>query len=197
MLCTRGGMHDFVKVLDFGLVRSEERSQEDLSLTSIDSLTGTPLYISPEALEAPETVSARSDIYQLGAIAYYLLTGDHVFNGASLIEVLSKHLNKAPESPSKVLGRAVSPDLEALILATLDKDPERRPENGAAFLAALDRCKVEGVWTLVEARAWWSDYAVHLEERLQEHKSAKTGVTSALPTGWQVDLDGRQRFGSS
>ena len=72
MLCERGGLRDFAKVLDFGLVRAED--SDDLTVTSVESLTGTPLYLSPEALESPETVSPRSDVYQLGAIAYYLLT---------------------------------------------------------------------------------------------------------------------------
>jgi hypothetical protein len=191
MLCLRGGMLDFVKVLDFGLVRGEDRSG-DLELTSASSLTGTPLYISPEALEAPETMTASSDVYQLGAIFYYLLTGSHVFTGESLVEILGKHLNKPPVAPSELLGRPVSPDLEELVLACLDKDPLRRPESGAALLEAFEHCRVEGVWTQRDAREWW----VHFEERRTQLAEDGETPTGSLPSGWQVQLDGRTGFSS-
>ena len=131
MLCQRGGLLDFVKVLDFGLVRDEK---SELALTRADALTGTPLYLSPEALEAPETIDPRSDLYQLGAVAYFLITGRHVFSGESVVDVLGKHLHSAPDLPSSVLGRPVSPDLERIVLSCLEKDRERRPEErrGAA-----------------------------------------------------------------
>jgi serine/threonine-protein kinase len=183
MLCERGGMHDFAKVLDFGLVRGEEH-RDDLSLTSVESLTGTPLYLSPEALEAPETVSARSDVYQLGAITYYLLTGDHVFTGETLVEVLSQHLNKEPVPPSEVLGREVSPSLERLILSCLAKDPMDRPASGSELLDAFELCEFEGHWTQEDARHWWADFdARGGRARIQARAAA------SHPTGLQIDFD--------
>ena len=191
MLCFRGGMLDFVKVLDFGLVRGDDRADE-LQLTSTASLTGTPLYISPEALEAPETMTARSDVYQLGAILYYLLTGRHVFTGESLVEILGKHLNKPPISPSEVLGHPISPDLEALVLACLEKDPLSRPENGSALLEALEHCRIEGAWTQRDAREWWIQFEEH-RSQVAEEGAATLG---SLPSGWQAHLDSRTGFGS-
>ena len=191
MLCLRGGMLDFVKVLDFGLVRGEARSGE-LELTSASSLTGTPLYISPEALEAPETMTASSDVYQMGAIFYYLLTGSHVFTGESLVEILGKHLNKPPVSPSELLGHPVSPDLEELVLACLEKDPLSRPASGSALLEALEHCRIEGTWTQRDAREWW----VHFEDLRTQRAEAGEETTGSLPSGWQVQLDSRTGFGS-
>jgi hypothetical protein len=192
MLCLRGGMLDFAKVLDFGLVRGADRA-DDLQLTSATSLTGTPLYISPEALEAPETMTARSDVYQLGAILYYLLTGQHVFTGESLVEILGKHLNKSPILPSEVLGHPVSPDLEALVMACLEKDPLQRPANGAALLEALEHCRIQGVWTQREAREWW----LHFEEsRARIAKEEGVAPTGSLPSGWQIQVDGRTGYSS-
>jgi hypothetical protein len=184
MVCSRGGQLDFVKVLDFGLVRARE---DDLKLTGTHSLTGTPLYLAPEALQAPETVDARSDVYQLGAIGYALLTGRPVFEGETIVEVLSQHLHTSPTPPSAVLGRAVSPDLEKLVLACLEKDAKRRPRDGSALLGALEACSVEGTWTQADARAWWDHWALHEAER----KASDSSSSGSLPSGWHVDLGGR------
>ena len=183
MLCARGGALDFVKVLDFGLVRGR---QEDVQLTSERSLTGTPLYLSPEAVEAPDTMDARSDIYQLGAIAYYLLVGRPVFQGETLVELLSQHLHAKPTRPSELLGHAVSPDLEALILSCLEKDRELRPRDGASLLLALETCRVAGVWRQADAESWWQEWS------LQHADSVDEGVSSgSLPSGWQIEPGGR------
>jgi hypothetical protein len=183
MLCERGGLRDFVKVLDFGLVRSME-NPDALSLTSVESLTGTPLYLAPEALEAPETVSARSDVYQLGAIGYYLLTGDHVFSGESLVEVLSQHLNKPPAPPSEVLGRQVSPELERLILQCLEKNPDDRPASSDVLYEALVACSFEGSWTQADARAWWAAF-----EQSGARQRILERAAGSSPSGLQIDLD--------
>jgi len=186
MLCTRGGMDDFLKVLDFGLVR-DAMGQDDLALTRVEALTGTPLYISPEALETPERVGPWSDIYQLGAVAYYLLTGRHVFVGESLVEVLSQHLNKPPASPSQVRGEPISPDLEALVLRCLEKDQDLRPQNGAALLEALADCTAEGSWTPRQAREWWEEH-----DQLRASRGEELGESrSSCPADWQVDLEER------
>jgi hypothetical protein len=187
MLCERGGMHDFTKVLDFGLVRGEDQG-DDLSLTNVESLTGTPLYLSPEALEAPDTVSPRSDVYQLGAITYYLVTGGHVFNGETLVEVLSQHLNKEPVPPSEVLDRKVSQSLEELILSCLAKDPMDRPASGSELLAAFERCEFEGHWTQEDARHWWADFDAR-GGRARIHARA----AASHRTGLQIDFDRSSR----
>jgi serine/threonine protein kinase len=105
ILGERGGYFDFVKVLDFGLVR-EVQQRDTLQLTAVDSLTGTPLYVSPEAIENPTEVDARTDLYALGAVAYYMLVGDHVFTGSTVLEVCGHHLN-TPAPVSRVSNSAM------------------------------------------------------------------------------------------
>lgn len=188
MLCERGGLKDFAKVLDFGLVRGEDR-RDELTVTKVESLTGTPLYLSPEALEAPETVSAASDVYQLGAIAYFLLTGRHVFSGETLVEVLSQHLNKPPIPPSEALGKPVTPELERLVLHCLEKAAYDRPASGGELLEALETCEFAGSWSQADARAWWEAF-----EARDGWARVRSRATSSHPTGLQVDFDRSSKF---
>jgi len=189
MLCERGGLLDFVKVLDFGLVRMQDQS-ETVALTSAQSLTGTPLYMSPEAVEAPASIDVRSDVYQLGAIAYYLLVGRHVFPGRTVVEVVAQHLGSAPEPPSQALGRAVSPGLEAIVLRCLAKDRQERFADAGALLAAFEELEhaggISGRWTQSEARDWWRGWrATHVAEAAE-----RTGTSASL-SGAAVDIGER------
>jgi len=154
ILCERGGAPDVAKVVDFGLVR-DLHGEEEVALTSERAIAGTPLYLSPEAIRAPETVDARSDLYAVGAVAYYLLTGHPVFEGRSLVEVCGHHLHTAPEPPSQRAGIAIDPGLEACVLECLEKDPSRRPQTARAL---GERLAASGVaaWTEDDARAWWA-----------------------------------------
>ena len=153
LLCERGGIPDVAKVVDFGLVKDLERG--GAALSRADIVQGTPLYLSPEAITAPDRVDARGDIYALGAVGYYMLTGKHVFSGATLVEVCSHHLHTAPEPPSARLGRPVSPALEAILLRCLEKDPACRPASAALLRDALGAAPGIGEWTEDDARAWW------------------------------------------
>ncbi len=155
LLCRRGGVADTVKVLDFGLVK-DVATPNDFSLTATATITGTPLYLAPEALADPDTIDARADLYALGAVAYWLLTGEQVFGGKTLVEVCSHHLHTRPMPPSKRGGVAVSAELEALVLACLEKAPDDRPASAAALRTALLACSSAGAWTRTEATAWWS-----------------------------------------
>jgi hypothetical protein len=181
MLSERGGLLDFVKVLDFGLVRREQQSK-DTALTDVQSLTGTPLYMPPEAVRSPESLDARGDVYQLGQVAYYLLAGRHLFTADSAMDVMLKHVGEAPEPPSKVLGKPVSEELETLILSCLEKDPNARPADAAALLEAFERCSVPGTWGQAEARVWWAEW--HAHEPVADKPSPTS--TGTLPTG--IDL---------
>jgi hypothetical protein len=154
-LTTRGGLHDFAKVLDFGLVKALD-GEEQAHLTNPHGVTGTPLYASPEAISQPDRVDARTDVYAAGAVGYYLLTGTPVFTGTTVIEICMKHAKNVPEPPSVRGGRPVSPDLEKLLLRCLAKSPADRPRDAAALLADLDACSIEGAWTASEAAAWWA-----------------------------------------
>jgi len=155
ILTHRGGMHDFVKVLDFGLAKARE-GEETANLTNPNAVTGTPLYMSPEAVNQPDQVNARADVYAIGAVGYFLLTGSPVFNGNTVIEICMKHVKAVPESPSIRLGQPVSPDFEALLLRCLAKSPADRPSDAAMLLSALDTCIVEGSWTAQDAVSWWT-----------------------------------------
>jgi hypothetical protein len=156
MLCRQGGMWDFPKVVDFGLVKDLERGAA-AGLTRADVVAGTPLYLAPEAINAPEAVSGQSDLYSLAAVGYFALTATHVFEGRTLVEVCSHHLHSKPEPPSSRLGRPVPPDLEAVILECLEKDPSRRPAGAYELQRRLEGCADFGAWTSDEARAWWEE----------------------------------------
>jgi hypothetical protein len=187
MLCERGGLVDFVKVLDFGLVRQEHQRQ-DLALTDVTSLTGTPLYLPPEAVQSPETLDVRADLYQLGAIAYYLVVGRHVFRGDSAFDVLAQHVGAAPVPPSAALGRPVSADLEKLILRCLEKDPAARHANAGELLASLERCQVAGRWGQAEAREWWARWWESHPPSVEEPPTP-----SSHPSGYSIDMVERLR----
>jgi serine/threonine-protein kinase len=158
MLCERGGMPDVVKVLDFGLVKNLDAGDGDVALTNTNALTGTPLYLAPESITRPDKIDARIDIYALGAVGYFLITGTPPFTGHNVVEIAGHHLHTTPLSPSARLGRAVPPKLDALLVACLAKDPEARPRDAHALLVALLECETESPWSGSDARAWWSKW---------------------------------------
>ena len=157
ILTCRGGVYDLVKVLDFGLVKAFGSEQDD-RLTVSHSMTGTPSYMSPEAISHPDTVDARSDIYAVGAVGYYLLTGTPVFTGNGLVELCRKHVQEPPEPPSRRLGRPVSPSLEGILLSCLAKKREDRPASAAVLLEELETLEIDPPWGRAEARAWWDEF---------------------------------------
>lgn len=157
ILTTRAGITDFVKVLDFGLVKVVD-ADEHAKLTQANVTVGTPYYMSPEAVERPDTITAMSDIYAIGAVGYFLLTGTTVFSGKTVMDVCMKHVRVAPESPSQRLGRAVTPALEAVILRCLAKDPASRPQNARTLMEELARCQPAQDWTRADAEAWWASF---------------------------------------
>jgi serine/threonine-protein kinase len=163
ILCRQGGVYDFPKVVDFGLVKDLEEVG-GVGLTRADTLAGTPLYLSPEAVTAPDRVDARSDLYSLGAVGYFALTGTNVFSGKTLVEVCSHHLHTPPEPPSARLGRDVPDDLERLLLQCLQKDPAKRPPGAHELMCQLEACADFGGWTGDEAREWWSQHGPQVAE---------------------------------
>ena len=151
VLCERGGMPDVAKVLDFGLVKDLDG---DVGTSLEGALVGTPLYLAPEAIRSP-AADPRADLYSVGAVAYFLLTGAHVFTGRTVIEICSQHLHATPVPPSARLGRTLPAGLEAWVLACLEKDPAKRPRSAAEAAAALE-CAAPGAWSVDAARAWWA-----------------------------------------
>jgi serine/threonine-protein kinase len=176
ILCERGGVPGVCKVVDFGLVKSIGRDG-DVSSSSTEVITGTPLYLSPEAILHPDRVDARSDLYALGALAYFTLTGTPVFADASIVAVCAHHLHTPPEPPSQRLGRALPSGLEQLILQLLDKDPARRPQ-AAAELA--ERCRALGVeaWNRDQIADWWSGVLRRREDDVPSHQGSSVPGTS-------------------
>lgn len=161
LVVDRGGISDLVKVVDFGLVKdvgytAPGEVTDAPALTKDNTITGTPLYMSPETVVAPETVDARTDLYALGAVGYWLLTGTHVFGGKSILEVCSHHLHSVPEPPSTRLGATVSADLEEVLLACLAKRPEDRPVSAHVVRERLHACAAAGRWTNARAAQWWA-----------------------------------------
>jgi serine/threonine-protein kinase len=144
-----------VKLLDFGLVK-ELVVEGDVGLSVAGTLTGTPLYMAPETIGAPESVDARVDIYALGAVAYYLLAGSEVFRGKTIVEVCGAHLHQEPE-PLASRGVSISPELEAIVRACLEKKRDRRPQSALELRRLLDSCSVEA-WDSDKARQWWLDH---------------------------------------
>jgi serine/threonine-protein kinase len=139
-----GGERDFVKVLDFGIVRREAEA-EDAHLTKTGSIAGTPAYLAPEVVRG-QTATARADVYALGGVLYFLLTGRHVFQGENVVALLLAQLNEPVPSPSAVRGSPVPADLEALVLRCLAKDPAERPADAFELAEALAACSVAGHW---------------------------------------------------
>ncbi len=151
-LCERAGVYDVVKVLDFGLVKE---LGTDSSSTTTAALTGTPLYLAPEAIRTPEAIDARSDLYAVGGVLYWLVTGSHVFEATTIVEVCSHHLHTKPERPSVRLGSPIPSDLEEVILRCLAKDPNDRYTDAASLRDALDACDEAEDWTEDLAAEWW------------------------------------------
>ncbi|MDH5314910.1 MAG: serine/threonine protein kinase [Gemmatimonadota bacterium] len=145
---------DFVKILDFGIVKVKEAPQA-AHLTSPDLAVGTPAYLSPEALSGAD-VDGRSDLYALGCVGFFLLTGEEPFRAANMMQVIMKHLQETPRAPSAVLGRDLPADLQAVILRLLAKAPEDRYPDALALKAALEACDDAKAWTAEAAHAWWS-----------------------------------------
>jgi serine/threonine-protein kinase len=155
LACHWGLKWDFVKVLDFGLVKTAWTMGDDERVTSEGTITGTPAYMAPEAALGGQAIDARVDLYGLGCVAYWLLTGERLFVGRTSVEVLLHHVKTPPVPPSERLGRPIPASLEALVLACLAKDPDERPASAEWLAARLAECETAGDWTPDRARTWW------------------------------------------
>jgi serine/threonine-protein kinase len=183
ILCERGGQPDVAKVVDFGLVKRIDVPEGDptAGLTAVDTIVGTPLYMAPEAVSG-DALDARSDLYALGAVAYFLLTGTPVFTGKTVLEVFSKLLSTPPERPSARLGRPIPPRLEDLVLQCLAKSPEDRPRSAQALRDELAGLCTD-TWSMADAARWWARY-------WQTHRAVVPQPSTATGTV-AADLEGR------
>jgi serine/threonine-protein kinase len=155
--CRMGRAYDFVKILDFGLVKSDPHQ----GLANAESLTvegmtaGTPAFMSPEQVLSKPHLDDRSDIYSLGCVAFWMLTGQYLFEGDTPMEVAVHQVNTEPPSPSERTETGVPADLEEVVLACLHKDPNRRPVSAEALAEMLANCESASAWTEADAKAWW------------------------------------------
>jgi serine/threonine-protein kinase len=154
MICARGGIPDIAKLLDFGLVLPLGSATADEKLTQEGAIAGTPAYMSPEQAGGQDLLDARSDIYSVGALAYFLITGQPPFAGRSGVKMLAAHLYETPE-PLTERCPDVPADLEAVALRCLAKNPADRFQDAASLESALVECQRSGTWTTQEAEAWW------------------------------------------
>jgi eukaryotic-like serine/threonine-protein kinase len=183
MLCQQGGERDVVKLLDFGLVKElEVDGAGDVAPTGTNTITGTPQYMAPEAILRANAADARTDIYALGAVAYYLLAGRTVFVGTSLVEICGHHIHTLPERFS-ASGVAVPTDLEAVVLACLEKDPTKRPQTALDLRRQLEACTTVDPWTSEDAQTWWSAH--------QGELTADADTSESLGEARTVDVKAR------
>ena len=190
LLCERGREGDIAKILDFGLVLNLNAAG-DARLTQSTALTGTPLYMAPESITSPGEIDARSDLYSLGAVAYFLLVGRPPFTGASLVEVCAAHVHRPAEAPSGQRN-GVPHALDAIILRCLAKRPEDRFRDADELGAALRAVAAEGhdAWNAELAAAWWQTHRRSFREHGEARRRARISPTA--PT--VADSSGRIRI---
>ncbi len=153
--CAIGPDFDFVKVLDFGLVKRHADRSHVTELTGAGITAGTPAYMAPEMALGQHDVDGRADLYALGCVAYWLLTGQEVFQGETPVATLLKHVRDEPVPPSQRTEIRIPPALEAVILACLAKDPADRPQTAAELSLRLQASLGSDPWTGYDARQWW------------------------------------------
>jgi serine/threonine protein kinase len=158
-VCRMGLDYDFVKVLDFGLVKLNRRGAAQQTLLTMDhKTTGTPAYMAPEVILGDVTVDRRADVYALGCVAYYLLTGQLVFEADTPMKMLLHHVQTKPIPPSQRSELPIPRELDDLVLACLEKDPARRPQDAEEVLRLAYSCKTCESWSEAHARAWWQTH---------------------------------------
>ena len=156
MLCRRGE-DDVVKLLDFGLVKNLERAQTR-DITKQLKILGTPRYMAPERILNPADVDGRSDIYALGAVGYFLLTGKPIFEGDNNLEITNQVLHAAAPRAAASGVPGIPEGLDELVAACLEKDRAQRPQSVDAVIEALDRLSSRLAWTNADAETWWAGY---------------------------------------
>ena len=155
-LCRRGLWHDFVKVLDFGLVKAASGSgRADTRLTDQHVATGTPAFMAPEVALGDGTIDGRTDLYSLGCVAYWLLTGHLVFDNDNAMQLMMAHAAQQPEPPSRRTEQPIPAELERLVMACLTKHPDERPAGAEELRRQLAALQLEPPWDRDAAARWW------------------------------------------
>jgi serine/threonine-protein kinase len=183
--CRMGLEVDFVKVLDFGLVKAIGEGERSTLLTAPDATTGTPAYIAPEIVRGDRLPDHRVDIYTLGCVGYWLLTGQLVFQAPNAIQLMYQHANAPPVPPSRKSELDIPPAMDSLILACLAKHPEERPQN-ASELSRLLAASVPGDgWTEERAHRWWDRHHPESTCWKQPIESDPPMLTKTMEAPWE------------
>ena len=174
-VCRYGREVDFIKVLDFGLVKPADAEQSATlpELTGAHAAHGTPAFMPPEQALGNRPVDGRADLYALGCVAYWLVTGRPVFQGSSPIDTIVKHVSAVPDPPSRHSSMDVPPDFDALVLECLSKDPDQRPPTADVVASRLRSLSSGRGWNKARAVEWWEMHGAR--------PSAEAGQASKLP----------------
>jgi serine/threonine-protein kinase len=158
-VCRYGIDLDFVKVLDFGIVKQQEPERRpDAQLTEVGAVAGTPAFLAPEMALGEGPVDGRADIYALGCVAYWLLTGQMVFDKPSAMGMIVAHSKETPVSVSARAPQEVPQDFERIVMACLEKNPEDRPKDAGDLARRLGNLDIERLWTSERKEEWWRDH---------------------------------------
>ncbi|MGD8328220.1 MAG: serine/threonine-protein kinase [Acidobacteriota bacterium] len=176
--CRLGGEVDWIKVLDFGLVKRAAIGEDATRLTAEGVTAGTPGYMAPEMAGGISDVDHRADIYALGCVAFWLLTGTQVFEGDNPVRIIVDHVRTPPVPPSQRCELPIVAELDETILWCLEKDPEDRPQSAAALADRLAGIVLQPGWSAAEARSWWQAH-LPVSEAWQAEPAA---APSAEPT---------------
>ena len=185
-LCRYGTDLDFVKVLDFGLVKQRTVEANDQHLTQAGAIFGTPSFIPPEMAAGSTDVDGRADIYALGCVGYWLLTGQPVFTAPSAMAVIIAHARNQPEPPSTRLGSPIPSELEAIVLRCLAKDRDARPQTALELSSELEAIGLAPAWSSDRRAEWWRGF-----DETREHQpspSAKPGEAKRIPATVDIPI---------
>jgi serine/threonine-protein kinase len=169
-VCRMGSHVDFVKVLDFGMVKVPKGERDQMTALTGPHATGTPAYMAPEMIVGSGGVDGRADIYALGCVAYFLLTGRLVFEAETPMRMLVRHVQDEPVPPSKRTELPVTAAIDALVLRCLEKDPLRRPQSAEELQSLLRELPASPSWTRERARDWWNIHRPESQTPIRERR---------------------------
>jgi serine/threonine-protein kinase len=177
ILCERGDVPDVAKVVDFGIAKEIDKDSQDIT----HSILGTPAYLAPEAITDPGAIGPPADLYAVGAVGYFLLTGRRVFDARTTVEMCVQHVKTTPKPPSLMTTKRIPPELEAIIMRCLAKSPEERPASAAELARLLREVPRGNDWSESDALQWWTEW----------RQLPKQAAASAPTLTITVDLEGR------